>query len=468
MQTTNGLSENFNSRYFEAMRRAGVVGLAGRTAIRGYQYEELSNYEQRQYDEISSAFVEALAGRVNTHYAFDLKNGHLVAKDGEDIGQLMQRGLEDAYAMAEEDDFFASFVPQRAQAELAEHQENQKMALGQTDYNTIITFSPHTEELFSTDNMEKLKKAGQKPQYKRSMLRISHWDGQQLHMFTRSIDNSNLELLRTTAKKTLAYEFKANNSTQMLAERIHGNISDSSWVDLADRIVYEADEIMAATRGGKWQQGRSEADAVNLQSYISRNKEIVLELMAVGRRLAQEHSSYQSYKKAFEAEFYNYLALMDMRLENKAESCLSDIQASAAAAGALAEAEGRSYDACGMIIGPEGDSEGVAQATGFESLLRLEGKKVTCPECKSKVVVPKDELKAGRLSCSDCGYGIDICTGQKFKKPKQKKVERTEPDFFEELGNKLREYGARDRQKSKQKQQAEQAKKQGITTLSLW
>lgn len=447
MQTEPELSDgNFNRRYYETVRRAGTLAAMGRTAVRAAQYEELGNYEQRQYDEMFSGAVEALKGTLSSHYRFELKAGRLVACDGEPIEHILNRGMVHTSILAAEDPFYEPFLPKRARHEREELMEQERMARGETDYNTLVTLSPYSEEFATSDqNLKKLKAAAQKPAWKRAMLRISHWDGERMHIFTRSIDNSSVELLKKTAEHSLGYKFKANNSTDMLGERIPLDISDESWEALPDTVVGAADDILAARQGGVWHQGRTELDAKKLETFVRANADIIRQLVNTGRRLAMESTGFEQYKRAFDQKAYDYVALLETRLAMNNYAPMEDIEAAAEASGSWARAEGKVYDMCGLVL-TGGEEASTGQMTGFESLLRLEGKKVTCPECKSKVVVPKKELLDGKLHCQDCGYGIDICTGKKFhKKPGTKLPKVKEPDFADRLAAALKKYSALDR-----------------------
>jgi len=409
-------------------------------AIKANHPEELASYERRQYDEVQSAIVEALKGTLATHYTFNLKDGKLVARDGEDIEQLLERGVELADEMVAKNPFFEQFLPRRAATELAEHRENLAMAAGKTDFNTNVVLSPYNEELHTKETEDLLVEAGQKPYSKRAMLRISHWDGEMLHIITRSLDESSLKLLQAAVIRATGYSYDAATPNEMLAERIHKNMTIDEVLVLADRITGAFDKILAERKGGRWQQGRSEDDAANIQRHVELSDDIVRELISEGRCLALEQPDYLSYKKAFEAKLYDYAALIEKRLETGVSEKVDDIQTAASAAGAVAASEGRVYDMCGMVISASSKQAGTAAQTGLESLARLEGKKITCPECKSKVVVPREDLKAGKLTCSDCGYGVDVCTGRTYKKSRARKEKPKELDIFDILSLELQRY----------------------------
>lgn len=204
-----------------------------------------------------------------------------------------------------------------------------------------------------------------------------------------------------------------------------------------------ADEILTEREGGVWLQGRREDDAEDLQKYVEEQSEIVQELFNVGRHLSLQHGSYESFQKAFDGETYNYLMLLEKRLEQKDARPIKNIQAAARASGAMGRAEGRSFDMCGKILtGGNAEAVSMAMKTGFESLLRLADKEIECPECQKKTIVPIRKLQEGRLQCTRCDYEVDVCTGKVHKESRSKKraEEYRQPDVFDILSWELRRY----------------------------
>ncbi|HZP55851.1 MAG TPA: hypothetical protein VFB03_03745 [Candidatus Saccharimonadales bacterium] len=415
----------FEERYYTAAHNIG------RMSMRGAAIENLRSLEKRRYDELTSGLVEALQGVVSTHYTFELKNGRLVAEDGEPISDMLRRAYVNDLELAEKDEFYAQFLPQRSAHELAELHEQEAMAKGQTDFNTIITFSPYSEEFdTSIENHQKLKKAKQKPHWKRAMIRISHWDGQKLHVSTRSLDNSDLGLLHETASSYFGYQFRAQDSTETLGERLHLKADTKLVALMPDAICRVADSIMSERRGGEWRQGRSKEEAKDLKIFVESHAGIIKKLLKVGRELARKHMDFESYEKAYDEQIYNYAALLELRLERRASGKILDMPAASKAAGNLARAEGKTFDMCGKALEPEADA---TKKTGFESLLRLEGQPVSCPNCDKKVVVDKEYLEKGELQCSECGYHIDVCTGKKGFRKANKRTQEKKEDFADLL-----------------------------------
>lgn len=413
----------FEERYYHQLRRRKLAPVIGELALSS---NEADNLRRRRLAELTSGLAEAIDGVVRTDWSFEITDGKVMAEDGQAVEDLLRNGLQDAMRIASSNLFYASFLPQRSRHELDELREQQAMAAEITDYNTIITFSPYTEELATTpQNNAKLRRANQKPDWQRAMIRVSRFDGGRLHVSTRSIDNSSLKLLKQTAKNSLGYEFQAKNSTEMLGERIYLNVANNQ---IADELVNEADSIIAAEKGGAWKQGRQEKTA-DTQKYVESQQAILEEFFRVDERLAQQHPDFESYKEAFHEQLYNYAALLENRLlSGRPAEQMYDVSAAAEASGAMARAEGKVYDMCGLVLTANGENTSYGAKTGFESLLRLMGKEVECPACKEKVVMPAAKLEKGILCCTACQYEVDACTGEVYKKPQLKT--KPQPDLL--------------------------------------
>ena len=421
-EQTIELGQNFESRRYDALRQS-LAPEAGRLAVGAYEA-----LEARREDELKSFIVEALKGEVNTHYAFELVNNQLVAKDGEPIEELLVRGLRADIERASEDQFY-EFLPHRSRAELDNFRIAQAMATGQVDYNTVLEISPYNEELdISKENRAKLIQAAQKPYWGRTMVRLSHWDGQRLHIISLSSDNlknaesfnkaqgtSSVLLFKEATKEEFGYDFSARDANEMLAEPLTLSVRDDSWKNLANRLVTRADQILSARHSGQWHQGRPAEESLNLQSYVDSQQEIIDGLMQAEKRVSHENTNYGDYQMAFGQELYKCIALMEVRQKlGRDDEKIVDYESATAGAGAIARSEGRSYDACGVVLNANATRQpSTANQTGLESLKRLENKPVSCPNCEKKVVVDKKYLAKGELYCKKCGYHLDVCTGKK-------------------------------------------------------
>jgi hypothetical protein len=418
LDTTEVQTEVFEKRNYERLRNEKHARDLGQTALKGY--------EQRRYDEITSALAEALKPEevrsvINTYYPLELSDENkIVAKDGEPIEDMLVRALHNDIKKANRDEFYKLFLPSRTRHELDELREQQFMATQGPDYNTLVTFSPYSEEYDTSEEAnQKLITAHQKPYWKRAMLRVTHWDGENLHIFTRSIDNASVSFLKEVAKEHFDYKFGADDSTSMLGERIKMSLKDESWKDLAEQTIQTADRLLNKRFGGLWRQGNRINEIKDSQSFVESQTTIINSLLEIDSNLAGEHKDFESYKKAFDQQMYNHIALLETRITAGVNEEIVDIGLASLAAGNVARAEGRSYDMCGYVISPGSEANAAVQ-TGFESLMRLAGKDVECPFCEKKVVVPTEDLSKGKLYCQNCDLGVDVCTGTKFSKGKSK------------------------------------------------
>lgn len=436
------IGPKFERRHYEALHREALVPAIGNTAIASLRSEELARLKKRRKTELQSSLAEAMKPEqvrtiIDTHYPIEMVDGKLVAEDGEPIEDMLQRALEADRQLAESDEFFAPFLVDQTQYEVDELHEWEAMARGETDHNTCITFSGYTEEHDdgSPETHAKLIRAGKKPYWRRGMFRVAYARGGKLHVFNYSIDNCSVELMTEVAAQELNYEFKARTSNDMLSERIPLQIEDGSWRFLAPRLVAHGDRFLSKKYGGIWKHGYNPQEGIRrAQAYVESQDQIVNSLLAVDQGLAFEHASYESYEEEFMLEFYDCIALLEKRLElGRENEPIVDYAAAAGGAGSIARAEGKVYDACGMAIGVNGlqpTHASAATKTGFESLKRLENTKINCRACKEKVKVPKKDLDKGMLSCGECGYWLNVCTGASgFKKSQENLVNRSLSGF---------------------------------------
>jgi hypothetical protein len=453
------LGPTFEQRNHRALRLAQLAPDVGHISLSGAQIEQQDSLESRREDELVSTLAEGLNGKIDTIYSFELVGDKLVAKDGEPIEDMLLRALHEDIKLASRDAFFA-FLPIRSKAELDNFRHFQNdMVLKQDGDNTQLEVSVYTEELdTSPDNRKKLIKAAQKPYWGRTMTRVSHWDGKMAHIITLSSDNvkaaetfepndavrGSVALFSEATINQLNYSFKANNSTDILAEPIALNIKDDSWRNLAGDLVAEVDSLLAVQYGGEWDQGRPKSESVDLQKYVESQTEIVKGLRDAEKKVAAHYSDYEEYRTAFETEIYNCLALLEKRLElGKTGDKVVDYVAASAGAGSIARAQGKSYDACGMVINPSSQSQSqvtsTANQTGHESLRRLENKAINCYNCGENVVVPKKYLEKGHLHCVECGYDVEVCTGKTSWGETRRSSSRNTLSGFELISNWFKE-----------------------------
>jgi hypothetical protein len=418
--------KSFEQRRYETIRRnAPAIGWAGiRGALAAAEAPVTEALERRRKTELLSTLAEGIKPEqvrsiIDTNYKIPMVRGKLVADDGEPIQDLLDRNYNVDKALAARDNFYETFLLKQDQYDIDELHEWEAMVRGETDYNTIITFSGYREEYDdgTPESHEKLLRAGQKPYWRRGMFRVAHAKGGKAHIFSYSIDNCSNELMREVARREFGYEFKAENSLDMLGERLQLKIDDDSWRFIAPRLVAHGDKFLSEKHGGEWKHGYDPAAGVRrAQSFVESQTQIVDSLLAIDSRLAIRHSTYEGYAAEWEQKLYDAMALLEKRLDfGKENEAIVDYGSSSSGAGAAARAEGKVYDACGMVIGGNalnGSQAGTGEQSGEKSLMELRDKKIACANCNEKVIVPHNDLEAGKLSCSECGYWLDVCTGK--------------------------------------------------------
>lgn len=390
---------SLSTRFYEHYRpRHTLLRHIGKIARRGFERDHL---DQRMSDELRESIVEALHGLVNTHYSFDVVGAKVRAEDGELLESLLSRGYDVAVRMAEADEYFADFLPARTDNEFRELQSVQAMIRGELGANTLLYFSPYSEEY--DDGSGRLAHAFQRPDCKRAMLRMWHWDGRRAHIFTRSLDHSSLQLIKDVARSSVGkiYAAGANSTAVQGTPALQATMEYDEALDRLDSIVENYDELLSR---GQTIQGRSASSAVDLELFVMTHPELVSSLLAEVKEAADRADNSQLFKTGFEALLVSYIALARNMIEH-GDNIAGSLEDAAVRAGE--SAAGESFNVCGVVIG----GNKVSAATQFESLQLLANKFVTCPECRTQVVVDTKYLAKGQLHCRACDHTVDVCRG---------------------------------------------------------
>lgn len=399
--------ENFYERYYKTARRTRVARFTGRRAC-----SEIIKLNDRLDDEVESTIVESLHGRVASEYSFECRNGKIIAADGEVISDLLERAVIEADRMAVEDDYYADFLPQRTRNELAELHLIESL-LGQREgINVVCVVSPYSEEFDDGDG--KLDRAFQRSDCKRAMLRLTYIDGDKVHILTRSLDFASVHLLALSAKEAMGYTYRAADSTAMQGESIVFRAESLSDIRvLADKFVSVYDALSLQRKGIKTHQGRSISDDANLHLLVSEKCDPIKESVRKELKEAAQSSMHaHEFKQKADAILFNHIALADRLIRGQVLG--NDISHEALTAGTQASIEGTTYNACGVVLDGGNIGAGLSAMTGYESLMQLSKKHISCPDCRKKVTVEDKLLKEGILHCTECGNTVDVC-GDKEK-----------------------------------------------------
>jgi hypothetical protein len=373
----------------------------------GRQYLS-SELELRAHNELESYFIEGLKGYIATHYSFNFNGEHVVADDGELVVDMMERAGSEVDLLCREDSFYTQFLPARYKHEFAELAEQEAMCRNDSRHTALFSISPWSEEYFDHTQPNKLIRAHQKPYFKRSMLRISVWDGSKLHIFTRSLDGSSVELLRNVSRDVLGYEFSATTSTDMLGERVRLNAGiDEVEAVIADFIrVY--DSRLVDLNGGSYIQGRVQETDTDIAHFMRENAYLTASLVSRLKVIARRSKSYKEFESQFNDEVFGHLSLAEKIITGQTTNHLADLDTALSSARSQASAEGSVFDVCGHIISADKHST-VAYMNGFESLTLIARRKLRCPKCNVDVRPDQDAIKDDVLQCPHCDHTVSVC-----------------------------------------------------------
>ena len=392
------LGASFVERWYSQARRLASAPAIGRTSMQ----ETVIGLETRFDVEVASGFSEALRGKVATHYEFDVDEvGHILAPDGEQLEIMMLRARQEAYELATKDPRM-QFVVDRFETEVNELHEQQRMVQGESEHNTIITFSPYTQELIGQPDL--LKAGYQRPELLRSMVRVSHWDGRKMHIYTRSLDNSTLELLGLTAGDALGHTFASNGSLGMLGERIHKSVSKDEVEGMLKIICSRFDKHLFARTGKYSEQGAYAPDNKDLLAFVQAYPNVLANIKAEARALAKTAKTYEEFEELFNGCLYKHLALYEKLLAGEGLSSES-ISDQASGAGESAAEAGTTYSLCGTVVSGTAGLNTLGMLTGFESV----GLAVRLKEIEKLQSEKRDGI------CVTCGssgsvYGCGLCS----------------------------------------------------------
>lgn len=391
----------FLERYFANYKHDRVARGVGHLAT-----AEAFALDRRFDVEVASGFSEALDGRVRTEYDFGIEHGKIIADDGESFESMMFRARRDAYELTASDPQM-QFVCERFELELEELKDQQRMAVNDVPYNTIITFSPMTMELAGKPHL--LKKGYQRPDIVRSMVRLSFWDGKRMHLLTRSLDHSSLSLLKSAAREVLGYDFVANTSHAMLGERIHSTMTLEGAREVLDKICASFDSKLQLETGIESHQGAFPPQDVDLLAFVESHPNILANVKREAAAFAPECRTYEEFESRLSACLYRHLALYDELLHGKDITVKGEsISVSADGAGARAAESGTEYSLCGYVIAGQAGTALSAQ-TGFESLLSSSISVAQRIEITNQI--SKDKRSGECLSCAAKGtvFGCGLC-----------------------------------------------------------
>jgi hypothetical protein len=384
-------------------------------------------------DQEASHISEVLKGAGHTKFEFESRDGRLYILQPDGVTDWMamhQNGVERAKRMAElkpELEFYARI----SEAELAEAQL-QEDAINSGRPQTIITMSLCGEDVASSDN---LKAIGRDQELRRAYLRTSIFDGEKLHLDSRTIDYLGVDEAKTIYKDILGIELPAEvNSLDILeTPAVFAGVRS----DLADRI--------------------SPPPAENTYDFVLRHRDLLEAHMAAMSELALDCQKDKLADLADDLR-YDIMSSYKQKLEGNWID-MSSLGESVAYAGSMERDAGTQYSGCDVIIGSTNNSleaAGYINSASREAWVWREGA-CRIANCPSRAVKDKNQKpKIGPCDvCESCQALFDSGLGRediefRYKnRPKPKNPKLKGPGFFEVIAAELARYGQEENKRTK-------------------
>ena len=433
-QTLIAQPEKLKTGQYEQLENKRVTS----TVLLLQEMQQTNDLQRRQSlfeqaaDQESSHISEVLNGRVSTKFDFETSGGQLYFLQPSGVTkwyEMHNNGYQRASALAIEDGRF-EFYAQLSKAELDNAQKQEEL-IQVGDPFAMVELSLAGDDLASA---EMLKKIGRDPELRRAFLRVSVYDGARFSIYSESIDGMDridgLDIARgwgkwEEAKIGLAH---SSSSVDILNNPIilsGQELPIDEMHTLAAELVEAYDERLRLRTGKIHRSGRSPEDSVHTYEFVLNNPDLMNAHMEGLCDMAKSNLDAQDLAKYSEDLRYDIMSSFKKRLEGTWVDSGS-LGQSVADAGASERAAGTTYFGCDGAVGAGTNiANGGYANNGEKSLMDLSGKKIQCgnSNCKKKVVVPDSDLIAGKLSCTECGLQLDVCTGEmKFKKDSENKA----------------------------------------------
>jgi len=367
-------------------------------------------YEQAA-DQEASLISEVLEGSVVTDFSFTTAEGrlYLIQPNGvTDWQQMHELGVARAEAKAADDSRFRPYV-EIARAELEESRLQEEMVKTGRPA-AMAKLSLCGDDVMSAEELEKL---GRDPKARRAFLRVSVFDGQQLHIHSRSIDGLDLADGRGLAdgwgtfQRPLTNIQPAASSIDILNNQLYfeqDELDLSQMHQLADELVAGFDALQRQRTGRAYKAGRT-PEGVNTYEFVLANQDLLKAHMDSLVSLAKHAELPIGHVAAVTNSLrYDIMSSYKQRLEGRWED-LGSLAESVAAAGETERANGTEFWGCDSIVSPNTANTGYVNAEGGHGPTRSE---------RRKIVKNLREQVIGKGSCSACGakgklFGCGLC-----------------------------------------------------------
>ncbi|MBX4190809.1 hypothetical protein KW794_01850 [Candidatus Saccharibacteria bacterium] len=356
-------------------------------------------------DQEASLISEVLEGIVITDFKFETQNGklYLLQPNGVTDWRMMHgHGVKRAEAKAAEDHLYQPYV-KMAEAELTESQTQEAMVRN-GEPAAMVKLSLCGEDVMST---ERVRKLGRDPDLRRAFLRVSVFDGKDMHIHSRSIDKVNLtdgrgiatgwgswekpqmDLTHDASSVDILRDQLYFDQSQMSIEQMHG---------LADKLVAAYDKLQATRNGKIFKAGRCPEDT-NTYKFVLDNQDLLNAHLSSLVELAAKQELPIGHLAAITNDLrYDIMSSFKQRLDGKWKD-MGSLGESVAAAGAAERASGTQYGGCDTVIGAQ-TAENAGYLNGQSN--EIKANCVKCPSCESIVDLPKKLLDQNIMHCVQC------------------------------------------------------------------
>ncbi len=386
-------------------------------------------YEQA-FDQEASHIAEILPGPVHTEFDFESTNGELYVLQPEGVVDwlaLHSNGLDRARRMARSNPKL-KFYEQIAEAEL-EEAKMQKLMVSSGQPQTLVTLSMCGDDVASDESLESI---GRDPNLRRAYLRTSIFDGQKLHLDSRTMDYMNLDEAKRIHKEHLGIDLQEHlTSIDILKTR---KLLNGARFDLPDKI--------------------SSQPRFNNYDFVLNHPDLLNAHMESLSAMSLGILKYGSDKYADDLR-YDIMSSFKQRLEGKWIS-LNSLGESVANAGSIERSAGTEYSGCDTVVATQSRNPkdaGYINAMGRELWTWREG---TCriQNCPSRKKEKKAKPKIGPCDiCKICqplfDSGMELSDIEVYYRKRQKTVKQQvkKPDVFEVIVQEIAKYGKQSKEK---------------------
>lgn len=385
---------------------------------------------EQAFGQEASHIAEVLPGSVHTEFDFESANGELYVLQPDGVVDwlaLHSNGLDRARRMARSNPAL-KFYEQIAEAEL-EEAELQKQMVSGGQPQTLVTLSLCGNDVAGNESLESV---GRDPKLQRAYLRTSIFDGQKLHLDSRTMDYMNLDAAKRIYKEHLGIDFPDEiTSIDILKTR---KLLPGARFDLPDKI--------------------SSQPRFNNYDFVINHPDLINAHMESLSAMSLGKIDYGLDKYANDLR-YDIMSSYKQRLEGKWVSlgCLGE---SVANAGSIERSAGTEYSGCDTVVANKSrnpQDAGYINATGRELWAWRDG---TCriQNCPSRKKEKKVKPKVGPCDiCKICqplfDSGMELSDIEIYyrKQPKATNRQVKQPDVFEVIGQEIAKYNNKPKQK---------------------